>query len=105
MVHGHELSAKVIMEAVWNGDFYATTGILLKQLNFSNRRRFSVEVEPETGLTYTIRFIGRNGKVLKEVQGTGAFYNPRGDELYVRVKVDASDKREAWTQPVFLEDL
>ena len=53
---------------------------------------------------YRIRFIGRNGTTLKEVPGSSASYDVRGDEGYVRAVVYESNGKRAWVQPVMLGD-
>ena len=53
---------------------------------------------------YTVQFIGRWGKILKEVTTNPAVYTLNGDEFYVRAKVIESNGKAAWTQPVFLKD-
>jgi hypothetical protein len=49
-----------------------------------------------------VQFIGRWGKILKEVTTNPATYGFKGDEFYVRAKVIESNGEVAWTQPVFL---
>ena len=62
----------------------------------------SLEIEPEPFRLYTIRFTGKDGKLLAEVPGEEAEYVPTGDEGYVRAVVTSSGHTKAWTQPVFL---
>ena len=116
MVRTNELTAAAIITAMEKGDFYATTGVELDQLEFTNRE-LRIKVKQQPGVHYTIQFIGvdRNvaagpGRILKEVQGTEANYTLTGNELYVRAKVISSKPKEnpfqegdvetAWTQPV-----
>ncbi|HUU11053.1 MAG TPA: hypothetical protein VM431_11025, partial [Phycisphaerae bacterium] len=117
MVRAAELQADTLIHAMRRGDFYATTGVLLKDLRWDGKR-LTVAVEPERGLTYRIQFIGTLpgydrsredvrdekgdllpptqryspdiGKVLKEVEGTRAEYVCSGRELYVRARVVSS---------------
>ena len=117
MVRATELAPGSLIQAMRRGDFYATTGVLLKNLQWDGKR-LTVAVEPERGLTYRIQFIGTLpgydrsredardekgnllpptrryspdiGKVLKEVEGTRAEYVCTGRELYVRARVVSS---------------
>ena len=50
-------------------------------------------------------FIGKDGKVLKVDEAYNPSYKFKGNELYVRVRVEDSDGGVAWMQPVFLRDL
>jgi len=102
MVRSEKLSPEAVTGALSRGDFYATTGVLLKDLRVSDER-IALEIEPESDWAYTTRFIGRNGEILKEVFGIEAAYDFRGDELYVRARVFASSGEFACIQPVFLK--
>ena len=114
MVRAPRLSAAAIVEAMEAGDFYASTGVTLKQVE-RTRNRLRIEVDPEPGVEYTTQFIGtlrgfdpssqpapqptnsalpvtriyssEIGIVLGEVRGNQAEYTLHGDELYVRAKV------------------
>jgi len=110
------LTAEAIIDAMENGNFYASTGVRLGDLQFDGNT-LSVKVDAEVGVTYTIRFIGtlsdsldNPGEVLKTVSDTEAEYTLSGNELYVRIKI-VSDKMKtnpfvegerevAWTQPI-----
>ncbi|MBN1491653.1 MAG: hypothetical protein JXA69_17200, partial [Phycisphaerae bacterium] len=118
MVRAARLSADAIMNAMLAGDFYATTGVVLQDITFSNNT-LTVQICPEPGVTYTTQFIGTRkgydatakprkddapdayftkvysdevGQVLAEQTGTTAAYTLTGDELYVRAKVISSAK-------------
>ncbi len=90
-----------IREALLRGDFYATTGVLLRDLG-ATREALKLAIEPAAGASYTIRFVGRGGRILAESSGSEASYVPRGDESYVRAVLSASSGEKAWIQPVFL---
>ncbi|MDQ3684958.1 MAG: hypothetical protein M3430_05080 [Acidobacteriota bacterium] len=47
-----------------------------------------------------MQFIGKDGRILKEVISNPAVYQFRGDEQYVRAKVIESNGKVAWTQPM-----
>jgi hypothetical protein len=117
MVRARELTPEAIVRAMEAGDFYASTGVTLRDVRFVNGE-LTIEIEPEEGVTYTTQFIGTPrefdrksepmrgemgeplpvtrkysrdiGQVLAEVSGTRAVYRLRGDELYVRAKVTSS---------------
>lgn len=57
MVRASELSAESIVEAMEAGAFYATTGVRIEEISFTENQ-LRVKVEPEEGVDYRIRFIG-----------------------------------------------
>jgi len=114
VVRAQRLSAASIVGAIEAGDFYASTGVTLKQAE-RTKNRLRIEIDPEPGVEYTTQFIGalrgfdpsskaapqptnsalpvtriysaEIGIVLGEVRGAQAEYTLHGDELYVRAKV------------------
>ena len=114
MVRAKQLSADALLEAMNRGDFYASTGVMLRNIVYNPKQKtITVEVEPEPDVLYTIEFIGtlkgadstcqliepvagqsskrpgrkyspEVGKILASVQGTSATYQLTGNELYVR---------------------
>lgn len=97
MVKSPALTKEAIGENIRNGNFYASTGILLEDFKVAKKR---LSVNTQNGSVIT--FIGRKGTVLKTVQGASASYRIKGNEGYVRVKVLNNEGKMAWTQPVFL---
>src|SRR5262249_41353528 len=128
MVRSAELTPAALIDAMEKGDFYATTGVRLKDVQ-RDRRRISIEIEAEKGVTYTTQFIGTRkgydtssepiiqngeplattrryskdvGAVLAEVKGTSLTYKLKGDEIYVRATVTSSKPKE---NPAFAGDM
>jgi hypothetical protein len=59
MVRAKELSVAALFDAIERGDFYATTGVELSELNFDPKQReFRVAVRAVPSVKYTIEFIG-----------------------------------------------
>lgn len=115
MVYADSLNAETLIAAMERGDFYASSGVILKNVSVQ-KKAISVEVQPEAGVTYTIEFIGvtadsEKSTVLKRVTGTSAKFQLTSQHLFVRARVMSSklkpnpyrDKEVemAWTQPVF----
>jgi hypothetical protein len=127
MVHAEKLTADSITTALKEGDFYASSGVKLRSVNYDTASpTISIEIEPEGDATFTTQFIGtpKNfgaggktpldsadvGKVFATASGTKASYTLSGDELYVRATITSSrahanpsfadQKQQAWTQPV-----
>jgi len=116
MVRAAELTPAALIEAMEMGEFYASTGVTLEDVQFDGNT-LSVSVAPEEGVTYTIQFFGTNksdmespGILLAESSGSTAQYTLQDDDLYVRAKIVSSKPKEnpykpgdmevAWTQPV-----
>jgi len=121
VVRAPRLTATNIVAAMEAGDFYASSGVRLKDVR-RNRDCYEIEIEPEKGVTYTTQFIGTRkgfdrtsqpvldkkgqplpvtrryskeiGAVLAQSRGTAPTYSLRGDEIYVRARI-VSSKRKA----------
>jgi predicted metal-dependent phosphoesterase TrpH len=105
MVRAASLSAGEILRALEHGDFYASTGVTLRDYSASGSEiKIDIAEDTQAQSKYTVQFIGRWGKILKEVTTNPAVYTLNGDEFYVRAKVIESNGKAAWTQPVFLKN-
>ena len=130
VVRSKELSPEALIKAMEAGDFYASSGVKIKDLK-REKKSYEVEVDPEPGITYTIQFIGTRkgydpksepvrassgtplrvthrystdiGAILSEVSGTKATYKLQGDEIYVRAKIISSKKRIDPNTPELIE--
>lgn len=121
MVRATHLTPENIVLALKQGDFYASSGVMLNEVSFDEATRtVRLEIEPAVGVTYTTRFIAsfaatdnqpaRTGEEVARVEGLQASYQLTGEELYVRAVVTSSEppddpvwkgqRAEAWTQPV-----
>ena len=119
MVRATELSAAQLIPAMEDGDFYASTGVMLNEVVFDERRKelrlnirsSSADVEFETSFVGTRRDTPENpGEVLASISGPDPSYRLTGDELYVRAVVTSTNphpnpsyqgqREQAWTQPV-----
>jgi len=112
------LEADRLVEAMQKGEFYSSSGVVLKTIDYDGgTRKHLVEIAEVEGVTYTTKFVGTRrttpdttGEVLATVTGNRAEYQLTGDELYVRSVVTSSrshanpsyknQKEQAWTQPV-----
>jgi hypothetical protein len=119
MVRAAKLEAESLIQALHAGDFYASSGIELRDVRFdADKGRLSLSIVPQEGATYETQFVGtlagtdlkgkpvlnekgeeiratqrysdEIGKVLSRVKGTTAEYQLTGDELYVRAVVTSS---------------
>jgi hypothetical protein len=118
MVKSHDLTADAILDALDRGDFYSTTGVVLRNISFDGKT-IKVEAEPRTGAEYTVEYIGTMrgfdtssqdatdetgniienttktyssdiGRVLLTANSPVSSYTFAGNELYVRVRVTSS---------------
>jgi hypothetical protein len=103
VVRAPRLEARALLEALERGDFYASTGVELEQLDAS-AERLTIGVKAAPSSKYRIQFIGRGGRVLQESIEARATYTMRGTEGYLRARVLDSNGRIAWTQPVMIGD-
>lgn len=116
MVQADSLRPRSLIRSMEEGKFYASTGVTLKRITRSNNL-LEVEIEPSSGVHYTIEFIGAKitdtrSSVLRAVAGTRAGFNLTDEFLFVRARI-TSDRLKpnpyqegefemAWTQPVSL---
>ena len=96
-----EAGAREVIAALEGGDFYASTGVELLDVQRSTRR-VEIRIKPDAWSRYTTRFIGKDGRVLAESAANPAVYDIKGDEGYVRAVVLESNGKKAWVQPVML---
>ncbi|MEO6445118.1 MAG: CehA/McbA family metallohydrolase [Gemmatimonadaceae bacterium] len=100
-VRAARLNPRDIVDALERGDFYASTGVELADVQRSTTR-YAVTIKAALSSRYTTRFIGKDGRVLAEVAGATAVYDIKGNEGYVRAVVLESNGWRAWMQPVML---
>lgn len=98
-VRADTLSPEAILNALRRGDFYSSTGVVLRDYRAS-AAAIRLEIAPAADRRYRIEFIGSGGRVLATVNGTAAEYLIRGTEGYVRARVMDSSGRRAWMQPI-----
>jgi hypothetical protein len=116
MVRSTALTPGDLLVAMEKGDFYASTGVTLKNISVE-RGCITLHIEAEPGVNYVTQFIGSQvgddaeiGQIFAEVTGIKVSYNFTGRELYVRACVISSkahpnphvpgDREKAWLQPV-----
>lgn len=103
-VYTNSKSKKTIMNSLADGNFVAANGkqginpIVIKKIQLK-QNILNVNIEAPA----TIRFIGKNGVVLKqENYVTTSNYSITGNELYVRIEI-WSGVYAKWLQPYFIE--
>ena len=120
MVRARALTPESIVAAIQRGDFYASSGVTLLDVDFDETaRELRIEIDAAAGESFMTEFIGTRlmdgvqtqvGEVLARVEGNSPSYSLAGNELYVRATVTsdaAADNpswegqtQQAWTQPV-----
>jgi hypothetical protein len=101
VVRAARLEAGALMTALERGEFYASTGVELEDVE-SSAERMTVRVKTTSYSKYRIQFIGKGGRLLKESIEPSATYDIKGDEGYVRARVLESNGRLAWIQPIMV---
>lgn len=100
VVRATELTSSAIVDAYRRGDFYASTGVALSDVQVT-ATELRIVIATTSYSKYRVQFVGAGGKVLSEVTESPASYTFKGDEVYVRARVIESNGAMAWTQPVF----
>jgi hypothetical protein len=99
-VRALRLEPAALMEALEQGEFYASTGVTLRDVG-GGREALTVSIAAEGDFRYTTRFVGGGGAVLATCGSVDCVYRFTGREAYVRATVTDSGGRRAWVQPVF----
>jgi hypothetical protein len=86
-----------LMSSLRLGAFIASTGATFTRLNVDGKT-ITAEAPPGSSL----RFIGRDGRLLKAVAASTGSYQVRGDEGYVRVEVIGEKGAKGWSQPFLI---
>lgn len=115
-VKSSSLTPDALIAAMEQGNFYASTGVRLKDVHFDGQSLI-IEVDAEEGVQYETEFIGvmenaksEGARVLKREQGASASYTLSGNEMFVRAKITSDKPKQngftnseyevAWVQPV-----
>ena len=126
MVKAKELNADNIVLSLESGNFYSSTGVVLKDIK-KNNQSYLIHIIEKPGIRYKTQFIGsinnmnyldekninKIGHILFETENNPAKYNFTGEEMYVRAKIVSNkfqdnpysegDLEMAWTQPIVLK--
>jgi hypothetical protein len=104
MLRATELTPANVVASLERGDFYATTGVALNNYDVNEREvKLNIAVNEDAEERYRTFFISKGGQVLKRDDSPTPSYQFRGDELYVRVRIEASNGAVAWMQPIFFK--
>jgi hypothetical protein len=117
VVRSGSLTAEALIGAMEAGDFYASTGVELKELEVS-KNKLVIQVKEQKGITYSIELISANkeGKInRKVVKGSSVSVALKPDDLFLRARVVSSKVRTnpvndveyemAWIQPLTYKNL
>lgn len=91
-----------LVAALFAGRFYASNGPRLAGIS-SSRSVYEVEAEDWGQVAQRVVFIGAGGRELARCRGRHGRYEVRGDEGYVRARIETGEGLRAWTQPLFLD--
>ncbi len=118
MIRSEKLETAALITAMEAGNFYASTGVTLREVSFDNDE-LKIGVATAEGVNYKIEFIGvlkneNESRVLKSVEGVEGSFIVTDEYLFVRAKITSSklqtnpfqegDFESAWTQPVFKKE-
>ena len=99
VVRAARLAAADLLAALERGDFYASTGVELTDVEVTEQA-LTVTIREDAWSKYRVLFIGEGGRILQEDVSNPAVYRFTGEEMYVRAKVVESNGLAAWVQPV-----
>ena len=88
-VRAARLDGDALLQAMYRGDFYASTGVALADVSFdASAGTLTVKVSPEAGVTYRIHFVATQAGFDRSVT---AFDDPAKDKKPARKGVRYSD--------------
>lgn len=114
MVRSDSLTPASLIAAMERGDFYATTGVILEEIEVDDKS-IRVDVKEEPGINYKIEFIGatdqdEKARILKAASGPEARFDADDSYIFIRARIVSDKPKEnpfqqgdvemAWTQPV-----
>lgn len=114
MVRASALTPETLIGAMEAGDFYASSGVTLEDVTFTNNV-LNVKIKAEPGVNYTIEMVAAkkgkdNSAVVKTFAGSSASFKVTKAYQFVRARITSSklkenpfqegDREMAWTQPV-----
>jgi hypothetical protein len=114
MIQSESLDATSLINAMEEGNFYASTGVTLSDVEFENNE-LNIRIAAVKDVNYTIEFIGvrKNGdepEILKTINATEGSFTVTDEYLFVRARITSTklqpnpfqegDYQMAWTQPV-----
>jgi hypothetical protein len=102
MVRAPELSESSILEALENGDFYVSTGVILDRYIVTGSA-VKIQIGAQGELHYKTTFIGDGGRVLARSDSLKPVFKKGPGLFYVRARIEDSNGNLALTQPVFFE--
>ena len=102
MVRSAELTASAVLNAIRSGDFYATTGVIIEELQQEDRG-LCLLIGDYEAYGFRTEFIGSGGRVLHTDESAIPCFDESGSEDYIRARVFRSDGALAWTQPLILD--
>lgn len=101
-----ELTEAAVFAALRAGRFYASSGLEVDEVHVEGG-----QIRVQASQAERIRFVGTGGRLLSEVAGSIANYEPRTGDGYVRVELDGRGAPfpgvdvpiQAWLQPVWVQ--
>ena len=97
-VQAAALDPSYLLNGLQRGAFFASAGAEFNRISLSGR---TISAEAPAGSV--LRFIGRDGRLLKLVGASVGSYQVTGTEGYVRIESVRDDGARAWSQPFFLD--
>ncbi|GIV19205.1 MAG: phosphotransferase [Armatimonadota bacterium] len=97
-VNVRERSKEAVLEALKEGRFYASTGVVIEEITVED----SI-YRVRTQNARELRLVTLQGQVIERVSGSQAVFSLSKARIYARVEALGEGQARAWTQPVFLE--
>jgi predicted metal-dependent phosphoesterase TrpH len=97
-VNVRERSKEAVLEALKEGRFYASTGVVIEEMVVEESvYRLRAHNAKE------LRLVTLQGQIVERVSGGQATFSLSKAHVYARIEAVGEGQARAWTQPVFLE--
>lgn len=91
-----------VKKAIDCGSFYVSSGLTLDEFKFDGKTLKIRACTPRSYIsTFQYRFLGKNGRILKENFGECAEYTVTDDDTYIRVEAYGEQGFTLFTQPIY----
>lgn len=97
-----ELTVSNIIAALQRGDFYASTGVELRELRYEGST-IHLAIHQDEAMGYLTEYISNNGRLLHSTKALSSSFELPQDKsyTYIRARITAHSGATAWTQPLF----
>ena len=105
MVKARELSHEALIDSLLNGDFYSSTGPVIREL-YIDKNRLYIKCDPCRSMYLKTKYRRREERIAKQGEClTEATFLVCPEDEYVRIEIEDENGKYALTNAIFTDDL